>query len=186
MSGPTRGPDALLEALAQMGALKTLARAGWRRRGIADGESVADHVYRAALLALVLEDRLGAGVDVDRLARLLLVHDLAESDPSVGDLTPFCGIGPEEKRRRERAAIERLAATIPEWRSLLPLWREYDEALTPEACLAHELDALEMALQSREYEPLTGLDLSEFRESARAKVRHPALRAILEALDEPR
>src|SRR3954454_20843223 len=96
--------------LAQVGRLKTLKRAGWVRRGVSDPESVADHSFRAAVLAMLLGTDLG--VDRDRLVRLLLVHDLAESDPDVGDITPFDGVGPDEKRRRETTAMERLCASF--------------------------------------------------------------------------
>jgi 5'-deoxynucleotidase YfbR-like HD superfamily hydrolase len=167
----------LLSFLSQVGRLKDLPRAGWVRKGIPDPESVADHSFRTAVLALALAKEMG--VDPDRLLRLVIVHDLPESDPDVGDITPFCGVDRDEKRRRERAAMERLCAGMPE---LLACWLEYDEGNTPEAQAAHELDALEMALQAREYEARHGVDLSEFRASARAKVRHPALIRLLDEL----
>src|SRR5436190_1274118 len=78
-------------------------------RGVRDPESVADHSYGMALLALVAP--LPAGVDRDRLIRLALVHDLAEA--RVGDLTP--GELPRaEKHAREAAAMRDLAALLPE------------------------------------------------------------------------
>ena len=170
----------LLQALTQVGALKSLRRAGWVRKGLIDPESVADHSFRMAILALVFAGDLG--VDAGRLLRLVLVHDLPESDPAVGDITPFCGIDRAEKRSRERATMERLGAVLPGGDELLRLWLEYDAGETPEADAAHQLDALEMALQSREYEDVLGTDLSEFRESARARIRHPALLVLLDEL----
>lgn len=170
----------LLPFLSRVGRLKDLRRAGWVRRGIPAPESVADHSFRTAVLALVLAD--GLGVDAGRLLEMVLVHDLPEGDPEVGDITPFCGVDPEEKRRRERAAMERLCADLPAGDELLRLWLEYDEGRTPEADVAHQLDALEMAIQSREYEAKHGADLSEFRESARKKIRHPALLRLLDEL----
>ena len=171
----------LLRALAQVGSLKSLRRAGWVRSGIVDPESVADHSFQTAILALVFA--AGMGVDPDRLLRLVLVHDLPESDPSVGDITPFCGVDREEKRRRERVAMQRLSAKLPDGAELLRLWCEYDEGLTPEARAAHQLDALEMAIQAHEYEVTRDTDLSEFRQSARARIHHPALLRLLDELD---
>jgi putative hydrolases of HD superfamily len=168
----------LIAQLAQVGALKRLPRAGWLRVGLPEAESVADHSFRTAVLALMLADELG--VDAARLVALVLVHDLPESDPDVGDITPFCGVDRVEKRRRERAAMERLCAERPD---LLALWAEYDEGQTPEADAAHQLDALEMAIQSREYEGRHDVDLAEFRESARKKIHHPALLRLLDDLD---
>jgi 5'-deoxynucleotidase YfbR-like HD superfamily hydrolase len=169
----------LLSLIRQAGALKTLPRAGWVRSGLPDPESVADHSYRTALLALLLGDELG--VDTTRVIQLLLVHDLPESDPEVGDITPYCGVPPDEKRRREQHAMERLCAGVPGGEHLLALWLEYAEARTPESAIAHQLDALEMAFQAREYEQQTKTDLSEFLQSARAKIHHPALVRLLES-----
>lgn len=172
----------LIAAFARVGALKSLRRAGWVRKGIAQPESVADHSFRAAVLALLLAPRLG--VDADRLVRLVLVHDLPESDPEVGDITPFCGVDPAEKRRREAETMARLARMLPEGEQLRALWAEYDENVTSEARAAHQIDALEMALQAAEYQAATGTDLSEFLASARAKVEHPALVELLDALSQ--
>lgn len=44
--------------------------------------------------------------------KLSLVHDLAEC--IVGDLTPFCGVDPKEKHRREEAAMKKLTQIIGE------------------------------------------------------------------------
>jgi putative hydrolase of HD superfamily len=175
--------DNLLDFYRQVARLKELPRAGWVRRGLdASGvESVAEHSFLAAVIALTLADDLG--VDAGALLRLVLVHDLPECDPAVGDITPFCGVSPEEKRSRERAAMARLCDGLPGGPRLFALWEEYDAAVTPESALAHEIDALEMAVQSRRYEDRHGLDLAEFRASARAKVRHPALLRLLDALE---
>lgn len=178
LQGFARTMTDLLRALSQVGALKDLRRAGWARKGLTGTESVADHTFRTAVLALVLSADLG--VDTGRLLKLVLIHDLAESDPSVGDITPYCGVEPGEKRRREREAMVKLCASLPGGDDLLGLWLEYDEGRTPEAEVAHQLDALEMAIQAREYAVKHGVNLSEFERSARAKVRHPALLRLLD------
>jgi putative hydrolase of HD superfamily len=175
--------EEVLRALSQTGRLKELARAGWVREGVPRPESVAGHSFRAALLALALVPELGA--DTNKLVRMLLVHDLAESDPAVGDITPYDGIPPEEKHRRERAAMERLCAALPNGAEMLALWGEYEEGRTPEARLAKQLDALEMALQAAEYEREYGLDLARFRDHARARLTHPRLVRLLEILETP-
>ncbi|MBI1915489.1 MAG: HD domain-containing protein [Planctomycetes bacterium] len=176
--------EELLKALSQIGKLKDLPRAGWMREQVPHPESVADHSFRAMVLALVLGPQLG--VDVGKVLRLLLVHDLAESDPTVGDITPFDGVAPEEKHRRELAAMEQLCSALPDGEEVLSLWREYDEGTSPEASVAKQLDALEMALQATEYEQRYGKGLKGFLESARRKIRHPVLVQILERLSSRR
>lgn len=172
----------LLRLFEAVGRLKIVERKGWVRNGLPDPESVADHCYRAAMLALILGPKLD--VNVDRVVRLCLAHDLAESDPEVGDITPHCGVSPEEKHARETAAIERLCAGTEEGELLQSLSREYQEGTSPEAHVAKQLDALEMALQSGEYEKRHGVDLGEFRESARRKIDHPVLLEILDRISE--
>lgn len=168
----------LLFAFRQISNLKQTMRKGWLRHGIEQPESVADHSYRMAVMGLLLAPQLG--VDTDRLVQLLLVHDLAESDPDVGDITPFDGITREEKARREREVMEKLCAKLPNGERILALWNEYEDRKTPEAEVAHQIDNLEMALQAKEYERATGKTLSEFVEHAKVRITHPLLLNILD------
>jgi putative hydrolase of HD superfamily len=159
--------------------LKTLARAGWRRCGVETCESVADHTFGVALLALLCAD---ASVNRERCIGLALVHDLAEA--IVGDLTPHDRVDAEEKRRRERAAIEELAALLGE-RSLAELWEEFEAGKTPEAALVRDLDVIEMAAQAIEYEragKLAAAAADGFIDSARSRVRTKTGRQLLEAI----
>lgn len=94
----------LPSALSQIGQLKETVHKGWLRHQIPQPESVADHSFRMAIIGLILGPQLG--VDTSKLVQLLLVHDLAESDPTVGDITPFDGVSREDKAQREREAIE--------------------------------------------------------------------------------
>ncbi len=59
-------------------------------------ESVADHMYRMSMLSFMVTD---ASINKDKLMKICLVHDLAES--IVGDITPHCGVSKEEKKRLE-------------------------------------------------------------------------------------
>ncbi|RUS26817.1 HD domain-containing protein [Jimgerdemannia flammicorona] len=62
--------------------LKHIDRTGWVRYGITDVESVADHMYRIAVMAMVAGDTL---LDVGKCVQLAIIYDLAES--IVGDIT---------------------------------------------------------------------------------------------------
>jgi 5'-deoxynucleotidase YfbR-like HD superfamily hydrolase len=172
--------DQVLRMLSQVGNLKNLARAGWVRDGVPRPESVADHTFRTTVLALVLGPQLD--VDTAKLIQLLLVHDLPESDPAVGDITPRDGVPPEEKHRREREAMQRLCAPLANGPALLALWQEYAAGQSPEAQIAKQLDALEMALQAAEYEEQHGRELAHFHTHARARIHHPVLVQLLDQL----
>lgn len=171
----------ILEFIRLAGRLKRTARAGWKLRGIPEPESVAEHTFRVALLALVLgPDR---GVDRERCVAMALVHDLGES--IVGDITPFDGVAPEEKRRRERQAMVRLSelAGAPE---LLALWEEYDRGATPEARFVKELDKLETVVQAAEYEAEHAAELDEFWALGERTLGSPTARALLARLADHR
>ena len=171
-------------------ALKDQLRRGWQRIGIERPESVADHTWGVALLALVAaEDRgRGAGarppLDRARLLELALVHDLAEA--VVGDLVPGEYAHKGEKVARERRAMEDLVDTLPlALRGrLLARFEELASDASPEARLVHELDKLEMAFQAERYQAQgrPAADLDAFHESAAKGIADPALASVLPRL----
>jgi putative hydrolase of HD superfamily len=171
----------MLRFLRLAGRLKETSRAGWGLRGIGDGESVADHSFRVGLLALVLARDADPPLDRERCVAMALVHDLAES--IVGDITPYDGISGEEKNRRERGAMERLAALLGDG-EVLRLWEEYQAAETAEARFVKDLDRLETVLQAAEYEEARGVELAEFREMGERREWLPATRPVYEAIRE--
>jgi putative hydrolase of HD superfamily len=65
--------------------LKTVPRQGWiNKLGIKDPESVADHCYSMAVMAMVFSDL--KKLDTEKIIKMTLLHDLAEA--ITGDLTP--------------------------------------------------------------------------------------------------
>eukprot|EP00898_Chlorokybus_atmophyticus_P007422 jgi/Chlat1/7681/Chrsp64S07138 len=140
---------------------QTTKRAGWGRCDIALPESIADHMYRMAMMGLVLSP--DADVNRERCIQLALVHDLAEA--IVGDITPHDGVEKEDKSRLEAQAMQEINKMLgPGFAGpfVEELWKEYEEGITPEAQLVKDFDKLEMILQAAEYEQAQGRDLSEF------------------------
>lgn len=170
MSDQARRAAALVEALG----LKDVRRAGWAQVGIEGAESVADHSWGMAMLALVL---CPPDLDLATVLRLALIHDLPEV--RVGDLTPRDQVAPAEKRARETQAA---ADLLGGWPELLAAWREYEDGASAAAQFVRQLDGLDLGLQARRYRD-RGVDLSEFRESATRRVHDPALRALLSEVD---
>lgn len=144
--------------------LKSVVRTGWTRHPIPEAclESVADHSYGVLLLAWFL---CPPDLSREHVMELALIHDLAEIE--VGDLTPGDGVDRAEKEASEREALGKLTAHLQRGRRALELLIEYQEQKTPEARWVKALDKLEMSLQSLNYEGEFGVELSEFRESAR-------------------
>ena len=61
------------------------------------------HMYRMAIMAMLYEPDDGQVVDKNKLVKMALVHDMAES--IVGDITPFDGITDEKKHEMEMDAM---------------------------------------------------------------------------------
>lgn len=170
--------DFLLRALA----LKDEPRRGWLRAGVARPESVADHSYGVALLALLATPE---GLDGARVVELAILHDACEA--AVGDLVPGEYASKEEKLARERKGLVEMLAGAPDTvrTRVLAAFDELATDATPEARFVHELDKAEMAFQARRYED-AGVPreaLETFRASARKGIHHAPLRAALDRLD---
>lgn len=163
--------DQLIRTFEEAGRLKSLRRAGWVRVGLPEAESVADHSYRVALMALLLGPRLG--LNTNQMIRLALLHDLGEA--RLGDITPADRIPPEEKHAREAVALSEVVDSLPEAPALFDLWREYAQGASPEARAVRQLDKLEMAFQTLEYERRFHRRLDEFWASVRAALTDPLL-----------
>ncbi|XP_054414096.1 5'-deoxynucleotidase HDDC2 isoform X3 [Pongo abelii] len=113
------GARSLLQFLRLVGQLKRVPRTGWVYRNVQRPESVSDHMYRMAVMAMVIkDDRLNK----DRCVRLALVHDMAEC--IVGDIAPADNIPKEEKHRREEEAMKQITQLLPEdlRKELYELW----------------------------------------------------------------
>ncbi|KAG7275633.1 hypothetical protein CRUP_021960 [Coryphaenoides rupestris] len=74
----------ILQFMKLVGQLKRVPRTGWVYRGVTQPESVSDHMYRMAILAMTVTDPT---VNKDRCMKLALVHDMAEC--IVGDIAPM-------------------------------------------------------------------------------------------------
>ena len=124
--------------------LKTQTRSGWTSTGQA--ESVAEHTWRLCLMAMLLYGHT-PGIDLGRLLRMCLIHDLGEA---IGGDVPAPAQKPgTSKAGQERADLMELTATLPATlrEEILELWDEYESAVSPEAKLAKGLDKLETILQ---------------------------------------
>ncbi len=159
--------------------LKHLPRTGWLVRGIAAPETVAAHSWQMALVALQLSVEYAGDYDFNKVIKLCLCHDLAES--IIGDITP-CEAAYETKAEKEAAAMVQLAADAAFPEAAL-LFNEYEAQITPEAQLANDLDQLDLYAQSLDYEQkYPEKDLTEFRTRAAAKIKTPLGKKLLKEL----
>ncbi|KAG8501170.1 hypothetical protein CXB51_003269 [Gossypium anomalum] len=132
-----------------------------RLKDVQNPESIADHMYRMGLMALIASDI--PGIDQDKCVKMAIVHDIAEA--IVGDITPSDGISKAEKSRREREALDHMCKLLgggSRAKEIEELWMEYEENTSCEAKIVKDFDKVELILQALEYENEQGVDLDEF------------------------
>ncbi|KAF8909932.1 HD domain-containing protein [Mucidula mucida] len=161
-------------------------RTGWVDHGIPGAESISDHMYRMAVLAMCTSDQT---LDVSKCVMMALVHDLAEAQ--VGDITPREGISKAEKHRLEEEAMHNFMHEMlhdsPAAQRMEALWKEYEAGETPEARFVKDLDRFEMASQASEYEKADPTkDLQTFFDSSIPNIRHEEVRGWGASLLEER
>jgi putative hydrolases of HD superfamily len=130
--------------LFEVGMLKRTPRSGFQFLG-SGAESVAEHIFRTIYIGYAL-GRLVSGIDVDKLIKMCLFHDLPEA--RTGDLNY---VNKKYVTADEKKAVQDLAATLPFGSEIQELISEYEEGRTEEARLAQDADQLEMILALKEY-----------------------------------
>ena len=159
--------------------IKHLPRTGWKRKGVPEPETVASHSWQMALMALYLSQGNALEYDFDKVIKLCLCHDLAES--KLGDITTI-DAAYYSKAVRETAAMDEIAVEA-DFPAAAELFAEYEAGETPEAQLASDLDKLDMYVQSLDYEQkFPDKDLEEFRRSAAAGIKTALGRNLLRDL----
>jgi putative hydrolase of HD superfamily len=136
----------ILDFLRLSEALKRELRHSW----LSDGrrESVAEHSWQMALMAILAHPHLEEPVDLGRTLEMIVVHDLVEA--LVGDV-PYFDTGERKrlKKQREAEAIEEIRQRLgpPTGDRIRTLFLEFEDRLTPEARFAGALDNLEVQIQ---------------------------------------
>lgn len=138
---------ALLDFFHQAELLKGVLRHSWLSSG--RRESVAEHSWRMALMAIVLAPKVNPNLDMTKLLKIIALHDLAEvyaGDPWAFNKKSL------DKEVKELSSMQKLLAGLPEELrdDLLSIWQEYEEISSEEAKLAKALDKLEVLIQHNE------------------------------------
>jgi len=151
----------ILDLHARMLTLKNLPRTGWLQRGLTNVESIAEHTFSVAALAMVVGDQ-HPDLDRGRLLAIALLHDMAEA--LIGDLPASARrlFGSTVKQEAERRALCEMFEGLPQAEEYLVLWTEYAEGSSPEARLVKALDRLEMLSQALAYERTGHRAMAEF------------------------
>ena len=129
--------------------LKTILRA----TTLCDGsrrENSGEHSWHIALYALILSEHANRPINIDRVIRMLLIHDLVEID--AGDNPVHGDHDIAEMARIEQAAADRIFCLLPADQavSLRALWDEFEAAETEDAIFAKSIDRVQPVMANLE------------------------------------
>lgn len=115
--------------------------------GLERYENSAEHSWHVSLLALMLKDYADKEVDIDRVIKMLLIHDIGEIDS--GD-TIIYHSETAELKEQEAAGLERILDLLPESKKeeYMKLWREFESGETPDSKYAKAMDRIPSLLQN--------------------------------------
>jgi putative hydrolase of HD superfamily len=150
-------------------------------------ENDAEHSWHLAAMAVILAEHVaGDPVDVSRVVRMVLVHDIVEID--AGDTYCYSGADPAEKLQRETRAADRLFNMLPAGQAdeLRALWDEFEARDTPEARYANALDRLQPLLLNYHTDGKTWLKHGVTRDQVleRARPIEESIPALWEFVEE--
>jgi putative hydrolase of HD superfamily len=127
--------------------LKTILR-GTTLCDASRAENSAEHSWHLTLYALVLADQAGPEVDINRVIKMLILHDLVEID--AGDNPIFGDYDVAEMEAQEQIAADRIFGLLPaDLRDALrSIWEEFEAAESPSARFAKSLDRFQPPMQN--------------------------------------
>ncbi len=113
-------------------------------------ENSAEHSWHLALYALVLADQANEAVNIDRVIRMLLLHDIVEID--AGDYPLHESGDAEEQKQRELNAAQRIFGFLPDVQAtaLFDLWLEFEAGESDDAAFAKALDRFQPLIHNIE------------------------------------
>ena len=158
-----------IEFLIEVDRLKSILRAN----RICDGtrrENSAEHSWHIALYALTLAEHAREPIAIDRVLKMLLIHDLIEID--AGD-TPIHGTYDVAKTEAiERAAADRIFGMLPtdQGQEFRRLWDEFEAAETNDAVFAKSIDRVQPVICNLETNGGTWTDYNVTREQLESRV----------------
>jgi putative hydrolase of HD superfamily len=138
-----------LAFLVEIDKLKSTLRAN----KLCDGsrlENSGEHSWHIALYAMTLAEHSNRPIDVSRVIKMLLIHDIVEID--AGDVPIHADYDAEAHALIEQAAADRIFGLLPddqrdEFRSI---WDEFEAAESDDAIFAKSIDRVQPVIANLE------------------------------------
>ncbi|KFF04233.1 HD domain-containing protein [Flavobacterium reichenbachii] len=111
-------------------------------------ENDAEHSWHLALMAIVLAEHSDAPIDILKVVKMVLIHDIVEIDS--GDVFMYDTLKNHLNSDEERIAANRIFGLLPQKQAeeFIAVWEEFEAGETNEAKFAKSMDRLEPLLQN--------------------------------------
>ncbi len=111
-------------------------------------ENDAEHSWHLAMMAIVLQQHANEEVDVLKVVKMVLIHDIVEID--AGDTFIYDNLKSHDNSEEERLAAKRIFGILPEDQAeeFTAIWEEFELGVSMEAKFARTMDRLEPLLQN--------------------------------------
>ncbi|WP_316821554.1 HD domain-containing protein [Pedobacter gandavensis] len=111
-------------------------------------ENDAEHSWHLAMMALVLSEHANEKVDILKVVKMLLIHDIVEIDS--GDVFLYDQNANHDNRVEEQEAAKRIFGLLPDQQAeeFISLWEEFEAGISAESKFAKSIDRLEPVLQN--------------------------------------
>jgi len=109
-------------------------------------ENDAEHSWALCLFVMTLAEHSNTSIDVLRVMKMLLIHDIVEID--AGDTFAYDTARLVDQHEREAAAASRLFGLLPDDQAaeFRALWDEFEDRQTADARFAHAIDRCQAML----------------------------------------
>ena len=136
----------VFDFIREIEALKAVERKT-RPIGLQRFENSAEHSWHICLTALMLKDHANAEVNIDRVIKMLLIHDLGEID--AGDVIVYASDN-EDYKAAEAQGLRRVMSLLPEQKAaeFIALWEEFEQGDTADSRFAKAVDRIPPVLQN--------------------------------------
>lgn len=111
-------------------------------------ENDAEHSWHLAMIVLVLSEHADHKIDVLKVLKMVLIHDIVEID--AGDTFIYDQNKNHDNTEEELKAAKRIFGILPlnQGAEFLQIWTEFEEGISNEAKFARSMDRLEPLLQN--------------------------------------
>lgn len=171
----------IIQFLFEAGHLRNVKRSGWTMIGIKDGENVAEHSLRCAIVGYVLAKMENA--DSDKVVKMCVFHDLPEA--RITDLHKVADRYLDRKKAEKHAFAEQMER-LPEKYSkeLSELAKESSDDLSKESTIARDADLIECALSAKEYIDLGHKEAIDWIHRIRKFIRTNSAKKLLKEIEK--